>query len=105
MNEIVLINPFVVHSDVTADYLSAYGAVMSKLSQKPGFLGGALHRAVDPDGSRFQFINVNRWASAEDFHAGLAAVDPTSIFGELTTKLEANPALFTVEVAYGPSGR
>ncbi len=105
MTDIVLINPFVVPDAHRAEYLIKYKAVMEVLARQPGFLGGALHRAVDPGESRFQFVNVNRWASADDFKAGLAAADPLAIFGDLTGKLEANPALFTVEAAYGPSDR
>ncbi len=104
VTEVVLINPFVVPAALRDEYLATYHAVMERLSQQPGFLGGGLHRAVNPDGVRFQFINVNRWASAEAFHAGIAAVNPTEIFGDLAQRIEANPALFTVETSYPPSG-
>lgn len=104
MSEVVLINPFVVPRALRDEYLAKYHAVMERLSRQPGFLGGGLHRAVDPDDARFQFINVNRWASAEALHAGIAAVDPTEIFGDLTLRVEASPAVFTVETAYAASG-
>lgn len=105
MSEVVLINPFVVPEAVRGEYLAKYHAVMERLSQQPGFLGGGLHQAADPGGARFQFVNVNRWASADAFHAGIAAVNPTEVFGDLTQRIEASPALFTVETAYPPSGR
>ncbi len=105
MSEVVLINPFVVSEALQDEYLAKYHAVMERLSQQPGFLGGALHRATNPAGSRFQFVNVNRWASADAFHAGIAAVNPTEVFGDLTHRIEANPALFHVETDYPPSGR
>lgn len=105
MSEVVLINPFVVPEALRREYLAKYHAVMEQLSQQPGFLGGALHQAAEPNKARFQFINVNRWASADAFHAGIKAVDPTAVFGSLTSKIEASPALFTVETAYLTSGR
>jgi heme-degrading monooxygenase HmoA len=105
VSEVVLINPFVVPAALRDEYLAKYHAVMERLSRQPGFLGGGLHRALDPDKARFPFINVNRWASAEAFHAGIAAVDPTEVFGDLVQQIEANPALFMVVTAYPPSGR
>jgi len=103
VSEVVLINPFVVPQEQRGEYLAKYRAVMERLSRQPGFLGGALHRAVEPDKARFQFVNVNRWASAEAFHAGIAAVDPAGVFGGLTGRIEASPALFAVEASYLPS--
>ena len=105
MAEVVLINPFVVPAALRDEYLAKYHAVMERLSRQSGFLGGGLHQALEPDEARFQFINVNRWASAEAFHAGIAAVNPTEVFGDLVQRIKASPALFTVETAYPPSGR
>jgi heme-degrading monooxygenase HmoA len=105
MSEVVLINPFVVPEKLRDEYLAKYHAVMDRLSERPGFLGGALHRAADPTKARFQFVNVNRWASADAFHAGIKAVNPTAVFSDLTAQIEASPALFTVETSYPPSGR
>ena len=105
MSEVVLINAFVVPETLRDEYLTKYHAVMERLSVQPGFLGGGLHQALDPAKARFQFVNVNRWASANAFHAGIAAVNPTEVFGDLTQHIEASPALFAVETAYPASGR
>ena len=105
MAEVVLINPFVVPHALREEYLAKYHAVMELLSKQPGFLGGGLHEAIDADEARFQFVNVNRWTSADAFHAGIAKVNPTAIFGELTQQIEASPALFSVKTLYQSSGR
>ena len=65
MSEVVLINPFVVPEALRSEFLAKYHAVIGRLSQQPGFLGGGLHQAADRGRARFQFVNVNRWVSAD----------------------------------------
>ena len=93
---VVLINAFHVPADVRGAYVERYTAVMRELSDKPGFLGGGLHAALEPDRSPFQFVNVNRWTSPEAFRAAIAAVDPNAVFGKVADQVEPHAALYRV---------
>ena len=105
VDTVVPINAFVVPADRHHEYILKYRCVMDELHKQPGFLGGSLHRAIDPATARFQFVNVNHWVSKDAFEAGIKTVAPEKVFGDLNAAIEANPALFSVEVSYPPSGR
>jgi heme-degrading monooxygenase HmoA len=99
---VVLINPFRVPAAERGAFLANYRATMERLSLQDGFLGGGLHELLEPVGEEaFDFVNVNHWRSIEAFRAGLAAANPSGIFGDQVARLEAHPGLFRVASAYG----
>lgn len=92
---VVLINAFVVSKDMEETFLKTWHETAAYMRQAPGFIDTKLHRCLDPNG-KFQFINIAHWESPEAYHAALAQHEP----GEKHLPIEANPALYTVEVTY-----
>jgi heme-degrading monooxygenase HmoA len=99
---VVLINPFRVSGVECEQFLANYAATMEALERQDGFLGGGLHELLQPVGSdAFDFVNVNHWRSVEAFRAGIAAANPSGIFGDQVARLEAHPGLFRMATRYG----
>ena len=72
--------------------VAAWENARDHLRSQPGYLDTVLHRAITPD-AEFQFVNVARWRTAEDFTA--AAQSPG--FGESAAGLaryRPHPALY-----------
>jgi heme-degrading monooxygenase HmoA len=65
---VVLINAFEVPAEEAGQFITAWEATRDYLATQPGYLDTALHQAVTP-GADFQFVNIARWQSAEDFQA------------------------------------
>ena len=99
---VVLINPFRVPAGEREAFLVNYRATMERLATQDGFLGGGLHELIEPvHKEAFDFVNVNHWRNIEAFRAGIAAANPSGIFGDQVAKLEAHPGLFRVASSYG----
>jgi heme oxygenase (mycobilin-producing) len=65
---VVLVNSFEVPADRAEEFIAAWEKTRDYLRQQPGYIETALHQALRPD-AEFQFVNVARWQSAEDFAA------------------------------------
>jgi len=65
---VVLINSFEVPAADTEEFIAAWEKTRDYLQTQPGYIDTALHQAVVPD-AEFQFVNVARWRSAEEFTA------------------------------------
>jgi heme-degrading monooxygenase HmoA len=65
---LVLINAFEVPDEQADQFIAAWEMTRDYLAAQPGYVDTALHRAVTP-GADFQFVNIGRWQSAEDFKA------------------------------------
>lgn len=65
---LTLINAFEVPDGETDQFIAAWEKTRDYLSSQPGYIDTALHQAVSP-GADFQFVNVGRWRSTEDFMA------------------------------------
>lgn len=65
---LVLINAFEVPAEEAERFVAAWEKTRDYLAAQPGYVDTALHRAVMP-GADFQFVNIGRWQSAEDFQA------------------------------------
>lgn len=63
---VVLINSFEVPGPDAGRFITAWQRARYYLQVQPGYLDTALHQAVTPDAD-FQFVNIARWATAEDF--------------------------------------
>lgn len=92
---VVLINVFAVSSQMEEEFLKTWNQTCEHIRQASGFIDTTLHRSLDPN-AKFQFINIAHWESAEAYHAAFAQYEP----GEKHLPIEANPALYTVEIAY-----
>ena len=90
---VTLINPFEVPEGREAEALAEWEAAAVFLRKQPGYISTKLHEAIAP-GSKFHFINVAQWESAEAFQA--AVTNPE--FQELTKSTVENfphyPALY-----------
>jgi heme oxygenase (mycobilin-producing) len=67
---VVLVNSFEVPADRAEEFIAAWEKTRDYLRQQPGYIETALHQALRPD-AEFQFVNVARWQSAEDFAAAM----------------------------------
>ena len=92
----VLINSFAVPEGRETEFLAAWNETAALMRQAPGFIDTTLHRSVDAN-ARFQFVNVAHWENPEAFHAAIAAHEPKE---KQLEWLEANPALYTIEVQH-----
>jgi heme-degrading monooxygenase HmoA len=72
---VILINSFEVPAADADAFVSAWEKARDYLRSQPGYLDTVLHQAITP-GAEFQFVNVARWRTAEDFIA--AAQSPVS---------------------------
>jgi heme-degrading monooxygenase HmoA len=65
---LILINAFEVPGEEADQFVAAWEKTRDYLATQPGYVDTALHQAVMP-GADFQFVNIGRWQSAEDFRA------------------------------------
>jgi heme-degrading monooxygenase HmoA len=65
---LVLINVFEVPAGEAEQFIAAWEKTRDYLSAQPGYIDTALHQAIAPDAD-FQFVNVARWRTAEEFLA------------------------------------
>lgn len=65
---LVLINAFEVPAADTERFIAAWEQSRDYLSSQPGYVDTALHHAVTPNAD-FQFVNIARWNTMEDFLA------------------------------------
>jgi len=68
MPAVTLVNCFEIPAGREDEFFSLWEQVNNYMRQKKGYVAHKLHRSLVPD-ARFRFINVARWASAEDFQA------------------------------------
>ena len=65
---LVLINAFEVPLEDAEQFIAAWEKTRDYLSAQPGYVDTALHQAVTPNAD-FQFVNIGRWQTVEDFQA------------------------------------
>jgi heme-degrading monooxygenase HmoA len=91
---LVLINAFEVPVAEAERFIAAWEKTRDYLISQPGYVGTALHQAVTPN-AEFQFVNIGRWQTAEDF---LAATQSPG-FREAATGLtgfQPHPGLYRI---------
>ena len=65
---VTLINSFEVPAADADAFIAAWEETRDFLQTQPGYIDTSLHRALASD-AEFQFVNVARWRSAEEFTA------------------------------------
>lgn len=91
---LTLINVFEVPEGEADQFVAAWERTRDYLAAQPGYVETALHQAVSP-GTDFQFVNVARWRTAEEFGAAIQSPG----FRELAAGLagyRAHPGLYRV---------
>jgi heme-degrading monooxygenase HmoA len=63
-----LVNSFMVEADRDEAFTALWSKTSAYFRQQPGYMSLRLHRALSP-ASDYRYINVARWASAEQFAA------------------------------------
>jgi heme-degrading monooxygenase HmoA len=69
---LTLINAFEVPADEADRFIAAWEKARDYLATQPGYIDTALHQAVGPE-AEFQFVNIARWRSAEDFATAIGS--------------------------------
>jgi heme-degrading monooxygenase HmoA len=64
----ILINAFEVPAAEADAFVAAWQKARDYLRSQPGYIDTVLHQSITPD-AEFQFVNVARWQTAEDFIA------------------------------------
>jgi heme oxygenase (mycobilin-producing) len=90
---VVLINVFEVPAADAAEFVPAWEKTRDYLEQNPAHLDTSLHQAVTPD-SKFQFINIAHWRSAQEFTDAIASAGFQEAASDLRWPM--HPALYTV---------
>lgn len=98
---VVLINVFEVTPGMEDDFIEWWKHHSEILEKEPGFLHARLHRSQNPD-SRFQFINVAHWETAESLNQ---ARQKNADVLHRTPSAKGTPALYAVEVEYGQASQ
>ncbi len=93
---VTLINSFAVPEGRETAFLELWTVTSGYFRAQPGFMSLRLHRALSGD-APYRFVNVVRWASAQQF----AAAHATSEFRDLVSQPQwrefpSNPALYEV---------
>ena len=68
--EVILINAFEVPAGGAENFIAAWEKTRDYLQTQPGYVNTALHQAARPD-AEFQFVNIARWRTADDFMAAI----------------------------------
>jgi len=68
--EVILINAFEVPAGDAENFIAAWEKTRDYLQTQPGYVNTALHQAASPD-AEFQFVNIARWRTADDFMAAI----------------------------------
>jgi len=69
---VVLINSFEVPAADAENFIAAWERTRDYLETQPGYIDTALHQALESD-AEFLFVNVARWASAEEFGTAISS--------------------------------
>ena len=92
--DITLINLFEVPKGREEDAIRFWERARDFLSQQPGYISTALHRAVSPD-APYTLINVAKWRTAEEFTAATTAM--ATVLGRPSIEgLAYHPGLYQV---------
>jgi len=70
MSKVILINLFEIPEDREYECLAFWKQAAEFMKQQPGFISTRLHKAISPK-TRFHFINVAEWESAEHFQTAI----------------------------------
>jgi heme oxygenase (mycobilin-producing) len=97
--EVVLISVFEVPAADAEAFVAEWDRASDYLQSQPGYVDRALHQAVAPD-AEFQFVNIARWRTADDFRAATRSPE----FRDATAGLagyQSHPALYRMVRADG----
>jgi heme-degrading monooxygenase HmoA len=91
---LVLINAFEVPVAEAERFIAAWEKTRDYLMSQPGYVDTALHQAVTPN-AEFQFVNIGRWQTAEDFLAATQSPGFREVAMGLTG-FRPHPALYRI---------
>lgn len=89
---VVLINSFEVPAADAETFITAWQQARDYLATQPGYVDTALHQALTP-GADFQFVNIARWQTAEDFMSAIQSPGFRQAAADLGG-YRAHPALY-----------
>ncbi len=91
---VILINAFEVPAEDAENFIAAWVKTRDYLQTQPGYLDTALHQAAAPN-AEFQFVNIARWQTADDFMAAMQSPGFRESAAGLTG-YRPHPALYRV---------
>ena len=93
MSKVIFINPFEVPTGQEDDYLFYLEQGYKHRKKQPGFISARLHRAVSPN-SRFKFISVAEWQSAEHLQKALNSKEFKTLVSPKVKALPHYPGIY-----------
>lgn len=91
---VVLINSFEVPGPDADTFITAWQQARDYLAAQPGYVDTALHQSLTP-GADFQFVNIARWRTAEDFTAAIQSPGFRQAAADLAS-YRAHPSLYKI---------
>ena len=91
---VILINAFEVSPGDAENFIAAWEKTRDYLQTQPGYVDTALHQAAAPN-AEFQFVNIARWQTADDFMAAMQSPGFRESAAGLTG-YRPHPALYRV---------
>lgn len=103
---VTLINVFEVAVDQAETFLEQWRKRAEWMSTQPGFRDAVMHRALSSE-TRFQFVNVSHWDSAEAHRQAIAQpefqAEVRAVAHDPRQRVAANPALYQAVAQLEPS--
>lgn len=101
---VTLINVFEVPVDQAETFLAQWRERAQGMSAQPGFRDAVMYRAMSSE-TRFQFVNVSHWDSAEAHQEAIARpefqAEVRAVAQDPHQHVSANPALYQAVQQYG----
>ncbi|MBV9450398.1 MAG: antibiotic biosynthesis monooxygenase [Streptosporangiaceae bacterium] len=91
---VVLINLFEVPAADAEQFIAEWEKARDYLETQPGYVDTVLHQALAPEAG-FQFVNVARWSSPEEFAAAIRSPGFQQTSAGMA-RYGAHPALYRV---------
>ncbi len=94
-DQVIVINPIEVPEGRAAEALEIWDRFAAYFREQPGYVGTTLHESIAPD-SKFHYVNVAVWESAEAFMTALQSEELKEIGDGFPEDMPHYPSLYRI---------
>lgn len=94
-DQVIVINPIEVPEGRALEALEIWDRYAAYFRKQPGFVGTTLHESIAPD-SKFHYVNVAVWESAEAFMTALQSEELKEIGDGFPEDMPHYPSLYRI---------